>query len=202
MLFLCWNSQSFHLNTGGVSHFITQAMAWTGAFCTFIVHGLWTVRKQSDFGWKWVRIRFADNLRWKFHLFLNEPGSARFAKVTVEWVYEWNFHRNKQKAYIRIGNKLDCVEGVRSVISLVSNLNRWSSPLDLFCYVPWKRDLRDGDWRLRLNDTPNAIGCTCTKSATAHRRRASQFFQESAWYGLATISRLLKIIGLFCNRAL
>jgi len=27
------------------------------------------------------------NLRWKFHLFLSEPGSARFAKVTIKWVY-------------------------------------------------------------------------------------------------------------------
>ena len=37
------------------------------------------------------RIRFADNLRWKFHLFLSEPGSARFAKVTVKWVYGMEF---------------------------------------------------------------------------------------------------------------
>jgi len=28
MLFLCWNSQSFHLNTGGVSHFTTQNISW------------------------------------------------------------------------------------------------------------------------------------------------------------------------------
>jgi len=27
------------------------------------------VRKRSEFGWKYNRIRFADNLRWKFHLF-------------------------------------------------------------------------------------------------------------------------------------
>ena len=29
----------------------------------------------------------------------------------------------------------------------------------LFCRVPLKRDQCDWDWRLRLNDTPNAIGC-------------------------------------------
>jgi len=40
MLFLCRNSQSFHLHTrGGVSRFTTQAMSCTGSFRTFIVHG-------------------------------------------------------------------------------------------------------------------------------------------------------------------
>ena len=37
LLFLCWKSQSFHLNAGGVSRFLS----WTGSFCTFIVHGPW-----------------------------------------------------------------------------------------------------------------------------------------------------------------
>ena len=32
------------------------------------------------------RMISADILRWKFHLFLSEPGSAQFAKVTVKWV--------------------------------------------------------------------------------------------------------------------
>ena len=54
--FLCWNSQSFHLNTGGVSHFTTQKISWTGSFRTFIVHGRHTaperVRKRSEFGRK------------------------------------------------------------------------------------------------------------------------------------------------------
>ena len=53
-LFLCWNSQSFHLNTGGVSRFTTQNISWTGSFRTFIVHGQGTaperVRKRSEFG--------------------------------------------------------------------------------------------------------------------------------------------------------
>ena len=46
-----------------------------------------------------------------------------------------------------------------SVISSISNLNRESSSLGLFYHVPLKRDQRDCDWRLGLNDTPNAIGC-------------------------------------------
>jgi len=51
-----------------------------------------------------------------------------------------------------------------SVISSISNLNRSSSSLSLFCHVPLKRDQWDWDWRLRLNDTPDAIGCTVTRS--------------------------------------
>jgi len=47
-----------------------------------------------------------------------------------------------------------------SGISSISHLNRWSSSLGLFCHVPLKRDRGDYDWRLRLNNTPNAIDCT------------------------------------------
>ena len=39
ILLPCWNSQSLHLYTGGVSRFTTQAMTLTGSFHTFIVHG-------------------------------------------------------------------------------------------------------------------------------------------------------------------
>ena len=35
-----------------------------------------------------------------------------------------------------------------------------SNFLGLFCHVPLKRDQWDWDWRFRLNDTPNSIGCT------------------------------------------
>jgi len=45
-----------------------------------------------------------------------------------------------------------------SVISSFSILNRWSSSLGLFCHAPLKRDQRDCDWRLKLNDTPKVIG--------------------------------------------
>jgi len=46
-----------------------------------------------------------------------------------------------------------------SVISSISNLNRWSSSLCLFYHVLLKRDQGNWDWRLRENVTPNAIGC-------------------------------------------
>ena len=47
-----------------------------------------------------------------------------------------------------------------SVILPISQLNQCSSSLPLFCHVPLKRDQFDWDSRLRLNDTPIAIGCT------------------------------------------
>ena len=46
-----------------------------------------------------------------------------------------------------------------SVISSVSNLNRWSSSLGLIYHVPLKRDQGDQEWTLRFNETLNAIGC-------------------------------------------
>jgi len=53
-----------------------------------------------------------------------------------------------------------------SVISSFSNLNRRSSSLGLFYNVPVERDQGDWDWRWRLNDTPNAIGCISCISCT------------------------------------
>jgi len=47
-----------------------------------------------------------------------------------------------------------------SIISPISKLNRLSSSLRLFRHVQLKRDELDWEWRMRLNDTPNAIGCT------------------------------------------
>ena len=48
-----------------------------------------------------------------------------------------------------------------SVLSSISNLNRCSSSLGLFFQIPLKRGQRGWDWRIRLNDTPYAIGCIC-----------------------------------------
>jgi len=49
-----------------------------------------------------------------------------------------------------------CIWGV---ISPIPKLNRSSSSPRLCCHVPLKRDQLDWDWRMRLNDTPNIIGC-------------------------------------------
>ena len=61
MLFPCWNSQSFHLHMEGVSHFITQAMTWTGSFRTFIVHGSWTGSKTVRI---WLNVEY-DTFCWQ-----------------------------------------------------------------------------------------------------------------------------------------
>jgi len=61
-----------------------------------------------------------------------------------------------------------------SVIFAFSNLNRWSNSLGLLYHVPLKRHQRDGNWRLRLNDTPSAIRCICkyTDICTSHVHQA------------------------------
>jgi len=46
-----------------------------------------------------------------------------------------------------------------SVISPISALNRLPSSLGLFYHVPLKRDQVHWNWRIRLNDTPNANIC-------------------------------------------
>ena len=56
MLFLCWKSKSFHLNTGGGFTFYYTNIYWTGSSRTFIVHSWRTapqrVRERSEFGRK------------------------------------------------------------------------------------------------------------------------------------------------------
>jgi len=47
------------------------------------------VRKRFESGWK--QNRFADILRWEFHLFLSEQGWARFTNVIVKWFYGIEF---------------------------------------------------------------------------------------------------------------
>ena len=62
-----------------------------------------------------------------------------------------------------IGQQVFTFYGSWSVISPISKLNRVSSSLRLFFHVPLKRDQFDWNWRISLNDTPNAIGCTAVK---------------------------------------
>ena len=75
-----------------------------------------------------------------------------------------------------------------SVISSISNLNRESNSLGLFCHVPLKRDQGDWDWRLSLNDTPNAIGCTRCRSWPCHSRRPLASIQSQ--YRVAKTHRM------------
>jgi len=79
---------------------------------------------------------------------LRDPMILRHPVVVLHWYARKHEH-----------NEVD-VALMTSVISSVSNLNRWSSSLGLFCHVPLKRDQWDWDWRWGLNDTPNAPGCS------------------------------------------
>jgi len=76
-----------------------------------------------------------------------------------------------------------CISGV---ISSISNLNRDSSSLGLFCDVPLTGDQGDWDWRLKLNDTPNAMGCTawCISSVLS---------------SFSNLNRSSSSLGLFCH---
>jgi len=84
-----------------------------------------------------------------------------------------------------------------SVISSFSNLHRWSSP---FNHVPLNRDQGDWDWRLRLYDTPNAIGCVLKETYTYMKRdlhicekRHMRSEIEIVWH--CKCNRLYKIIS-------
>jgi len=78
----------------------------------------------------------------------------RIAPCTRSFLNRWRRHQRSAPctAYC-----------IWSVISSISNFNWWSGSLGLFCHVPLKRDQGHWDWKLRLNNTPNAIGCTSEK---------------------------------------
>ena len=75
--------------------------------------------------------------------------------IPYEWDPTWmkKWHSKCNRLYV-------CC--ICSVVSLFSNLNRWSGSLGLFYHVPLKRDQWDWDWRLRFNDTPNATASSST----------------------------------------
>jgi len=88
---------------GGVSRFTTQAMTWTGSFRTFIVHGPWTgsktVRRTPNLAGN--RIEYVLLTTWYgncicFSAKRARPGSQ---KILLNGFTEWNFLRNKEKAY-------------------------------------------------------------------------------------------------------
>jgi len=58
---------------------------------------------------------------------------------------------------------------------------RWSSSLGLFYHVPLKRDHGDWDWRLGVNDTPSAIGCTSMMRDTAQESSAQRRCRARGW---------------------
>jgi len=66
-----------------------------------------------------------------------------------------------------------------SISTSFSNLNRWSRYPLLFYHVFLKRDQGDWDWRLRLNDTPNAIGFTTSSSSSGFEDPAQSLDEQA-----------------------
>jgi len=96
--------------------------------------------------------------------------------LCVTWlIYMWAQRSAEARRSITNAGTSYCIW---SVISSFSIHNWWSSSLGLFYHVPSKRDQGNWDWREK-----------CRGTSQCCKRR----------YGVATISRLLKIIGLFCK---
>ena len=77
-----------------------------------------------------------------------------------------------------------------SVISSFLNLNRWSSSPGLVYHIPLKRDRGDWVWRLRLNDTPNAI---CFKRDTWNQKTLYALIQITLSASINASIRMLPV---------
>jgi len=115
--------------------------------------------------------------KYEIYLFLWHIGGVTnesrcpLLKVNVRPLYIWNVTHWMRDEWISLPivqsecetNRLaycSTAYCIWSVIFSFSLLNPWSSFLGLFYHVSSKRDQGDWDWRLRWNDTPNAIGGT------------------------------------------
>jgi len=76
MLFPCRNSQSFFLQSGGGSTFYYTNHV-IKRFIPHVHRALPLIGFENGSNLAENRIPFADILKWKFHLFLSEPGSAK-----------------------------------------------------------------------------------------------------------------------------
>jgi len=89
MLFPCWNSQSFHLHMGRILCFTTQAM---NRFIPHVHRARPLNGFENSLTWAENRIKCVLLTTWDGNsIFFSEPGSARFAKVTVKWLYGMEF---------------------------------------------------------------------------------------------------------------
>jgi len=122
------------------------------------------------------------------------------------------FFNEVQIQYQRIFLKR--VQPIAFGVSLNLNLQS-QSPWSLFNGT-WQKRPRELDYGLKIrdgrNDTPNAIGCTsertnlhkardsvCVKTLRCQELQGTRNLIMERAYGIATISRLLQIIGLFCR---
>jgi len=102
MLFICWNSQSFHIHTGRVWSFTTQN-TWTGSFRTFIVHGRRTAPDRVQKGPNLAEniVEYVLLTTWDGNSIFSSANRARpsLQKLPLNGFTERNFHRNKENAY-------------------------------------------------------------------------------------------------------
>ena len=102
-----------------------------------------------------------------------------------------NIHIQQRIAgFPRTGRRAFTDYCIWSVISPASNLNWWSCSLGFFCHVPLKRDW---DWRLRLNDTPNAVGYTGWRRPIGFLKLQIIFKKEPLSIGLFCGEWIIKI---------
>jgi len=75
---------------------------------------------------------------------------------------------------------------------------------ELFRHVPLKRHQWDWDWRLRLNDTPHAIGCNIwlTNSFGTFRWKDTNEIEIGDWDWMTHLLNLVCYSLLHCNRRL
>ena len=69
-------------------------------------------------------------------------------------------HINEKPPILIEKRSVTSADCIRSAIFPISKPNQFFNSLRLFCHIPLKRDQLDSDWRMRLHDTSNAIGCT------------------------------------------
>jgi len=81
------------------------------------------------------------------------------SKKSLKWYSLISFSRSLLPHFCEKRPVNECKETYAIITSWVSSGIRWSRSPGLFCHISVKRDLRDWDWKLRSDDTVNAIGC-------------------------------------------
>jgi len=95
MVFPCWSSQSFHLHSWGVSCFTTHVMSWH-------VHRAWPLHGfENGSNLAENRIEHVLLTSWDGNSIFSSANRARpgSQKLQLNGFTEWNFLRNKERAY-------------------------------------------------------------------------------------------------------
>jgi len=154
--FPCWKSQSFHLHSGGGSHFSTQAMSWKGSFRTFIVHGPWTDSKSVLI---WLKIE--QNTFW-WHPEMEIPSFSQrtwlgpVCKRYCSMGLQNDISLGTRKKHIRIRNKFKWVDGVKAKLSLFKFALRTILGIPLMLR-PSQRTVTESPYNTQLNIFNSAL---------------------------------------------